>query len=81
MPVRVLVADDHSMVRQGLQMFFDDDPEVTIVGEARNGEEALEMARELRADVVLMDLLMPGMDGVAATRSLRQTLHTHTSWR
>ena len=78
MPFRVLVADDHSMVRQGLQMFFDDDPEITIVGEARNGEEALEMARELRADVVLMDLLMPGVDGVAATQALRHILpHVH----
>jgi NarL family two-component system response regulator LiaR len=78
MPIRVLVADDHSMVRQGLQMFFDGDPDITIVGEARNGDEALDMARDLHAAVVLMDLLMPGMDGVAATRALRQALpHTH----
>ena len=78
MPIRVLVADDHSMVRQGLQMFFDGDPEVTIVGEARNGEEAVTKAQDLRADVVLMDLLMPGIDGVAATRALRQASpHAH----
>ncbi len=74
MPIRVLVADDHSMVRQGLEMFFDSDPEVTIVGEARNGEEALELAQDLRPDVILMDLLMPAMDGVEATRQLRRAL-------
>ncbi len=73
MPIRVLVADDHSMVRQGLGMYFDGDPEVTIVGEARNGEEALGMVRELQPDVVLMDLLMPGMGGIEATRQLRDT--------
>jgi two-component system, NarL family, response regulator LiaR len=74
MSIRVLVADDHSMVRQGLQMYFDGDPEVTIVGEARNGEEAVDLARRLRPDVVLMDLLMPAMDGVAATSVLRREL-------
>lgn len=74
MLIRVLVADDHSMVRQGLQMYFDGDPEVTIIGEARNGEEAVDLARRLHPDVVLMDLLMPAMDGVAATSVLRREL-------
>lgn len=78
MPIRVLVADDHSMVRQGLQMYFDGDPDVEIVGEARNGDEVLAMALELKPDVVLMDLLMPAMDGIDATRTLRKALpHTH----
>lgn len=78
MPIRVLVADDHSMVRQGLEMYFDGDPEVVIVGEARNGDEAVGMARDLQPDVVLMDLLMPAMDGVEATRQMRLTYpHTH----
>jgi DNA-binding NarL/FixJ family response regulator len=71
MPVRVLVVDDHAMVRQGLQMYFEDDPDVEIVGEARNGEEAVALAPELCPGVILMDLLMPAMDGVQATRMLR----------
>lgn len=69
--VRVLIADDHSVVRQGLRMFLSLDPEIEIAGEATTGEEALRLAREHRPDVVLMDLLMPGMGGVAATRAMR----------
>lgn len=74
MPTRVLIVDDHAMVRQGLQMYFEDDPDVRIVGEARNGEEGLTLAAELCPDVILMDLLMPAMDGVQAIRALRATL-------
>ena len=69
--VRVLIADDHSVVRQGLRMFLSLDPEIEIVGEAADGEEAIHLARELHPDVVLMDLVMPGMGGVAATRMIR----------
>lgn len=69
--IRVLIADDHSVVRQGLRMFLKLDPEIEIVGEAATGEEALRLAREHRPDVVLMDLLMPGMGGVSATREMR----------
>lgn len=69
--IRVLIADDHSVVRQGLRMFLSLDPEIEIAGEATTGEEALRLAREHRPDVVLMDLLMPGMGGVAATRAMR----------
>lgn len=70
-PIRVLIADDHTMVRSGLRMFllaFDD---MTLVGEASNGEEALLMANKLRPDVILMDLIMPTMDGIRATREIR----------
>ena len=69
--IRVLIADDHSVVRQGLRMFLSLDPEIEIADEATTGEEALRLAREHRPDVVLMDLLMPGMGGVAATRAMR----------
>jgi NarL family two-component system response regulator LiaR len=72
--IRILIADDHSVVRQGLQMFLGLDEELEVVGEAANGEEALRLARELKPDVVLMDLLMPVMDGVTATAAIRREL-------
>src|SRR5215212_9601926 len=72
MAVRVLITDDHGVVRQGLRMFLSLEPDFEVVGEARNGQEALQMARELRPDVVLMDLLMPVMDGVEATEAIRK---------
>jgi two-component system, NarL family, response regulator LiaR len=70
MAIRVLITDDHAVVRQGLRMFLSLDPDLQVVGEASNGQEALEMARELEPDVVLMDLLMPVMDGLEATRAI-----------
>jgi len=72
--IRVLITDDHGVVRQGLRMFLSLDPDIQVVGEASNGREALEMARELEPDVVLMDLLMPVMDGLEATRAIRAEL-------
>jgi NarL family two-component system response regulator LiaR len=72
--VRVLVVDDHAVVRQGLRMYLGADGAVEVVGEASDGAEALERARLLRPDVVLMDLLMPRMDGVAATEAIRREL-------
>jgi DNA-binding NarL/FixJ family response regulator len=74
MAIRVLVVDDHSVVRKGLQFFFRGDAEIEIVGEASNGEQALQMARQLTPDVVLMDLVMPGMDGIETTAALRKEL-------
>jgi DNA-binding NarL/FixJ family response regulator len=74
MTIRVLIADDHSVVRQGLRMFLELDPELEIVGEAKNGVEAFNLACEHKPDVVLMDLLMPEMDGVAATEAIRRQL-------
>jgi two-component system, NarL family, response regulator LiaR len=72
--IRLLIADDHSVVRQGLRMFLSLDPELDVVGEAKNGLEAVEMARALQPDVVLMDLLMPVMDGITAIKTIRQEL-------
>lgn len=70
--IRLLIADDHGVVRQGLKMYLGIDPELTIIGEAQNGIEAVRMAQELRPDVVLMDLLMPVMDGIRATEAIRR---------
>lgn len=74
MAIRVLITDDHGVVRQGLRMFLSLDPDIEVVGEAEDGEEALEMVRELEPDVVLMDLLMPVMDGIEATKAIRSEL-------
>jgi NarL family two-component system response regulator LiaR len=74
MAIRILIADDHSVVRQGLRMFLGLDPELEVIGEARDGAEALLRAHELHPDVVLIDLLMPVMDGIAAIGAIRREL-------
>jgi DNA-binding NarL/FixJ family response regulator len=74
MTIRVLLVDDHTVVRKGLRTFLSYDSDLEIVGEAADGAQALRMARELSPDVVLMDLLMPGMDGIAATAAIRREL-------
>ena len=74
MTIRILIADDHTVVRQGLHMFLGLDPELEVVGEARNGAEAVQKAQQLKPDVVLMDILMPVMDGIAATTAIRREL-------
>ncbi|MCB0144783.1 MAG: response regulator transcription factor [Caldilineaceae bacterium] len=74
MTIRVLLVDDHTVVRQGLRMFLSLDAELTIVGEAVNGADALQKAHELKPDVILMDLMMPVMDGIAAIGILRRDL-------
>ena len=74
MVIRVLLADDHGIVREGLRVFLGYDPELAVVGEAADGAEAVQLARELHPDVVLMDLLLPVMDGIAATAVIRREL-------
>ncbi len=68
--VRVLLVDDHAMVREGLRLLLDVQPDLEVVAEAKSGQEALEMVRQHRPDVVLMDVTMPGMSGIEATRAI-----------
>jgi len=70
-PVTVMLVDDHEMVRKGARGYLDAQPDITVVAEAESGEEAVTLAREVVPDVVLMDLVMPGMDGVEATRKVK----------
>jgi two-component system, NarL family, response regulator LiaR len=74
MTIRILLVDDHTVVRKGLRTFLSYDPDLEVVGEAADGAQALSLARELMPDVVVMDLLMPGMDGIAATAAIRREL-------
>ena len=70
-PIRVLIVDDHAVVREGLRAFLEVQDGIAVAGEAADGQEAIEAAARLRPDVVLMDLVMPRLDGVAAMRFLR----------
>lgn len=72
MSICILIADDHAVVRQGLRMFLEMDADFKIVGEAENGEDAVRLAGELQPDIVLMDLIMPVMDGITATSMIRR---------
>ncbi|MBA3747364.1 MAG: response regulator transcription factor, partial [Solirubrobacterales bacterium] len=69
-PLRVMVVDDHDLFRSGLRRLLDGDPDLTVIADARRGDEAVERAAELRPDVVVMDLNMPGMTGIEATRRI-----------
>ena len=74
MTIRIVIADDHKVVRRGLRTFLELDPEMVIVGEAADGAEAVRLTRQLQPDIVLMDLLMPVMDGIAATATIRREI-------
>lgn len=70
--ISVLIVDDHAVVRQGVRAFLDTQPDIRVVAEAASGEDAVRLAAEYAPDVVLMDLVMPGMNGVEATRRLKR---------
>ena len=69
-PIRVLIADDHAIVRKGIRALLATEADIEVVGEAADGKEAVEKAERLHPDVILMDLVMPGMDGIEATRHI-----------
>lgn len=71
--IKVVMVDDHSMIRIGLKAYFNTIPDIEVVGEAASGEEALQVVEATQPDVVLMDLIMAGMDGVEATKQIRKT--------
>ena len=68
--ISVLLVDDHALVRKGFRRILEDDPEIRVVDEAGNGEDAIRLARELHPQVIVMDMAMPGLDGVQATREI-----------
>lgn len=72
--IRILIADDHMIVRMGLATLIGLEPDLSVVGEADNGETAIALARELRPDVIIMDLMMPGMNGADATDTILKSL-------
>ena len=71
-PIRVMVVDEHGMVRKGIVAYLKNNTDLRIVGEAQNGREAIELCEQLKPDVILMDLQMPEMDGIQATRIIRK---------
>ena len=71
-PIRVLIADDHRLFAEALEAILAAEPEIEVVGFARDGEQAVERALALKPDVILMDIAMPGLDGVEATKRIRK---------
>jgi DNA-binding NarL/FixJ family response regulator len=76
MPIRILIADDHEVVRRGLALLLKQEPDLDVIGEARDGQEAVSMVIEMQPDVVLLDWKMPRLDGLQAARQIRQNVAT-----
>lgn len=79
MTIRVLIADDHPLARNGLRMVLEEEPDMTVVGEAANGHQAVHSTGRLKPDIVLMDVRMPGLDGIAATRRITHEQSEHSA--
>ena len=75
-PARLLIVDDHDLIRESTQLMLEGEPDLEVVGEAVNGRHALELCRQLRPDLVLMDVRMPEMDGLTATREIKKEMPT-----
>ncbi|HEX6384154.1 MAG TPA: response regulator transcription factor [Anaerolineae bacterium] len=73
-PIRVMIVDDHAIVREGLRTLLSEEDNIEVVGEARDGAESVQMAAQLRPDVILMDLVMPEIDGIQATEQIRKSV-------
>ena len=71
-PIVVLIVDDHAIVRRGVRGYLEAQPDIAVAGEAASGDEAVRLAADIKPDVILMDLVMPGMNGVEATRRVHQ---------
>lgn len=70
--MRILIVDDHAIVREGLRTLLEAQPDIEVVGEATNGEEAVDRTKEVQPDIILMDITMPGMNGLEATQQIKQ---------
>ena len=73
-PARLIIADDHALARKGIEGMLESEPDLEVAGEAADGREALELCRSLHPDLVLMDVQMPGIDGLAATRAIKEEM-------
>ena len=71
-PIKILVADDHTIVRQGLARLLEEQADLKVIGEATNGRKAVDLAKELKPDVVIMDIAMPRMNGIEAAKRIRR---------
>ena len=70
MPIKILLVDDHPLFKKGLRLLFEEEPDMSVVGEAGDGQEAIDRVRELAPDVVVMDISMPNLNGIEATRHI-----------
>ena len=72
MPIKIVLADDHALVRDGIKSLLEDETDLLVIGEASNGEEAIEVVTILKPDLVIMDIRMPRMDGITAVKALKE---------